>query len=832
MDENLSCEYHVTIKKIFHMKVLKFGGSSVATPQSVEAVLRIVKQSAEKRQTAVVVSAMGGITDMLLMAGRLATVQSEEYKKIVAEIENRFLEYVRHLLPITTQSATLSMVKQQINSIEDICNGIYVLQEMSPRISDRLLSFGELITSKIVSEKMAADGIAHAWIDSRELVKTNSNFGYAAVNFPATNRAIRQRFEGSSEKIFILPGFVASDDFGNITTLGRGGSDYTAAIIAAAVNASRLEIWTDVSGMMTADPRQVRNAKPILNISYHEAMELSHFGAKVLYPPTVQPVMRKKIPLWIKNTFAPEDHGTLITDAVNDSVEKISGLSSISHVALLSLEGAGMVGIPGFSKRLFSALASQGVNVILITQGSSEHSICVAISENDEYRAVNAVNQAFHNEIAEGAVYPIKSQRDFSVVALVGNSMVNHPGISGRMFGALGRNGINVRAIAQGSSERNISTVVATNDLRKALNVLHESFFEASYKQINLFVVGVGNVGSRLIEQLKLQQSYLQEQLKLQVRLIGVANSRLMHFDEDGINLDSWKEMLNGGQPMNLEKYIETAAAMNKRNSIFVDNTGSHVIAKTYQSFLKKSISVVTCNKIACSSAYTDYQELKSLARNFNAQLLFETNVGAGLPVINTLNDLLRSGDRVSSIQAVLSGTLNFVFNKYDGTRTYAEVVQQAQDEGYTEPDPRLDLSGTDVMRKILILARESGCVLEMEQIKNASFLPESCMEGDIANFYSEVAQHEAHFKALFEKAQSEGKRLKYIATLKDGKASVGLQAVSPDSDFYNLDGKDNAVLFYTDRYKEQPLVIKGAGAGAEVTASGIFSDIIRAARV
>ena len=814
------------------MRVLKFGGSSVATPQSVDAVLSIVKQSAEKRPTAFVVSAMGGITDMLLMAGRLATVQSEEYKQIIAEIENRFLEYVRHMLPITTQSATLSMVKQQINTIEEICNGVFVLQEMSPRTSDRLVSFGELITSRIISAKMEADGIPHAWIDSRELIKTNSKFGHAAVNFSATNRLIRKRFEASTERIAILPGFVASDDFGNTTTLGRGGSDYTAAILAAALNVSRLEIWTDVSGMMTADPRQVRNAKPIESISYHEAMELSHFGAKVLYPPTVQPVMRKKIPLWIKNTFAPADHGTLITDSAHDGSEKISGLSSISSIALLSLEGAGMVGIPGFSKRLFAALAGEGVNVILITQGSSEHSICVAISENDEYRAVNAVNQAFHSEIAEGVVYPIKSERDFSVVALVGNSMVNQPGISGRMFGALGRNGINVRAIAQGSSERNISTVISTTDLRKALNVLHESFFETSYKQINLFVVGVGNVGSRLIEQLRHQQEYLQEQLKLQVRVIGVANSRQMHFDEDGISLDSWKEKLGVGSAMNLEKFIEVAVGMNKRNSIFVDNTGSHVIAKTYKSFLKRSISVVTCNKIACSSAYSEYSELKSLARKFNAQFLFETNVGAGLPVINTLNDLLRSGDRVSSIQAVLSGTLNFVFNKYDGTRTFAEVVQQAQDEGYTEPDPRLDLSGTDVMRKILILARESGRVMEMEQIKNAGFLPESCMEGDIASFYSEVAKHEAHFKALLEKAQAEGKRLKYIATLKDGKASVGLQAVSPTSDFYNLDGKDNAVLFFTDRYKEQPLVVKGAGAGAEVTASGIFSDIIRAARV
>lgn len=813
------------------MKVLKFGGSSVATPDSVELVLSIVRRYAEKKSTLFVVSAMGGITDMLLMAGRLATVQSQEYKQIVGEIESRFLTYVRQMLPVTTQSATLSMVKQHINEIEEICNGIYVLQEMSARISDRLLSYGELITSKIISEKMAADGVEHAWFDSRELIKTNSKHGAAVVNFSATNKIIREKIAASNAHITIIPGFIASDDFGNTTTLGRGGSDYSAAIVAAALNAQSLEIWTDVTGMMTADPRQVKNAKSIVSISYHEAMELSHFGAKVLYPPTVQPVMRKKIPLWIKNTFAPSEHGTLIADSVEDNGEKIRGLSSINKVVLLSLEGAGMVGIPGFSKRLFAALAAESINVILITQGSSEHSICVAISETDEYRAVNAVNQAFHAEITEGALFPIKSEKELSVIALVGNSMVNHPGISGRMFGVLGRNGINVRAIAQGSSERNISTVVSFADLKKALNVLHEEFFETTYKQINLFVIGAGNVGSRLLEQLKQQSLFLQEHLKLQVRLIGVANSRKMAFEEDAIGWGEWKQKLDSGVPMNLERFIETALEMNKRNSIFVDNTGNYTIAETYKAFLRRSVSVVTCNKIACSSQYASYVELKLLAYRHNAQFLFETNVGAGLPIINTLNDLLRSGDRINKIQAVLSGTLNFVFNKYNGKHSFAEVVRQAQDEGYTEPDPRLDLSGTDVMRKILILARESGRKMEMESITSESFLPQSCMRGDIDSFYNEVAKHEEHFKAIFDKANAEGKRLKFIAQLDGNKASVGLQAVSPSSDFYNLDGKDNAVLFFTDRYPEQPMVVKGAGAGAEVTASGIFSDIIRAAR-
>lgn len=804
----------------------------MATAESVGTILSIVAKSAEKRPTLFVVSAVGGITDMLLMAGRLASVQSQEYKQIVAEIESRFLDYTRKILPITTQSATLSMVKQHINEIEEICNGVYVLQEMSLRVTDRLLAYGELITSKIISEKMTALGMNHRWIDSRDVIKTNSSFGHAAVNFQISNRLIREKIAGLEERMVILPGFIASDEFGNITTLGRGGSDYTAAIVAAALNAKRLEIWTDVNGMMTADPRQVKNAKPIVSLSYSEAMELSHFGAKVLYPPTVQPVMRKKIPLWIKNTFSPGEHGTLIADEVTDTNGMIRGISSIGSVVLLSLEGAGMVGIPGFSKRLFAALASVGINVILITQGSSEHSICVAISEMDEFKAVKAVNEAFNPEIADGTLFPIKSERELSVMALVGNRMVNQPGISGRMFGVLGRNGINVRAIAQGSSERNISAVVAHSDLKKALNVLHEEFFESAYKQINLFIIGVGNVGSRLMEQLKGQVENLQEKLHLQVRLIGVANSKKMVVEEDAVDWGQWNERLDKGEPMNLDRFVELAILLNKRNSIFVDNTGSADIARVYSAFLKKSISVVTCNKIACSSEYENYRRLKMLAHNHNAQFLFETNVGAGLPVINTLNDLLRSGDTVNSIHAVLSGTLNFVFNRYDGSRSFAEVVRQAQDEGYTEPDPRLDLSGVDVMRKILILARESGRVMEIESIKNERFLPESCMEGDVDNFYKEIEKHEDHFLAIFRKASGNGRRLKFVATLNGGKASVGLQSVTPASDFYNLNGKDNAVLFYTNRYPEQPLVVKGAGAGAEVTASGIFSDIIRAARV
>jgi aspartokinase/homoserine dehydrogenase 1 len=612
--------------------------------------------------------------------------------------------------------------------------------------------------------------------------------------------------------------------------LGRGGSDYTAAIIGAGVNASVVEIWTDVSGMMTADPRLVSNAKIIQQISYQEAMELSHFGAKVIYPPTIQPLMNKGIPVVIKNTFAPSDPGTWIHNEIKKNGNSIRGISSINSLSLISLEGSGMVGIPGFSKRLFEALSNEKINVILITQSSSEHSICVGIEEANADRAKAVIDEAFAYEIEIKKVEPLVVEKRLAIVALVGDSMKNHPGISGKMFGALGRNGVNVRAIAQGSSERNISAVIALADVKKAINVLHEEFFETTYKQVNLFISGTGNVGSKLLAQLQQQQKHLQEHLRLQVRVAAVSNSRKMLFNDEGVDLSKCNELLKGGEVMNMNEFIATIQKKNLRNSVFIDITANDVIAKSYPEYLQKSISVVACNKIACSSSYDYYKKLKDLAREFNALFLFETNVGAGLPVIGTLNDLLRSGDNVNRIEAVLSGTLNFVFNNYTGEKSFAKIVRQAQDEGYTEPDPRLDLGGTDVMRKIMILARESGEKLEMGDINNESFMPESCMKGTVENFYAEMEKHEDHFLKLVSKAKEEGKKLKFVAKFENGKASVGLQHIDPQHDFYHLYGKDNAVLFYTNRYTEQPLVIKGAGAGAEVTASGVFADIIRAA--
>ncbi|MBY0482900.1 MAG: bifunctional aspartate kinase/homoserine dehydrogenase I [Chitinophagaceae bacterium] len=814
------------------MQVLKFGGSSVANAQNMNKVVAIVLEAAKKDPVILVVSALGGVTDSLLKTGSLAESGDEAYKIVLKELEQKHLDAVRELLPIQQQSATLSQVKQKFNELEAISDGVFLLGELSDRTKDRMVSYGELLSSLMISAKLQSIPAEAHWVDSRLLIKTNSNHSNAVVDFTVSNQNIKKYFGEHRSQIYIAPGFISSDANDQTTTLGRGGSDYTGAIYAAALDASVLEIWTDVSGMMTADPRLVNNARPIHRISYQEAMELSHFGAKIIYPPTIQPVMAQNIPVWIKNTFAPNEYGTLIENSSAHTDNIIRGISSINKISLLSLEGSGMIGIPGFSKRLFEALANEIVNVILITQSSSEHSICVGINEADTVKAKRVIDHAFSYEIQSGKVDPLKVEKGLSIVALVGEQMKSHPGISGKMFGVLGRNGINVRAIAQGSSEKNISAVLSAADVQKAINVLHEEFFETTYKQLNLFIAGTGNVGSKLISQLLKQYQYLQDHLRLQIRVIGLANSKKIMINEEGVGLSTWKNQLQNSEQGSIHDFVEAIKKLNLRNSVFVDVTANAEVASVYSNLLSKSISVVACNKIACSSSYASYQHLKSLAREFNALFLYETNVGAGLPVIGTLNDLLRSGDQVTKIQAVLSGTLNFVFNHYDGTRSFAQVVKQAQDEGYTEPDPRLDLGGTDVMRKIMILAREAGQKLEMEDISNEYFLPASCFEGSVADFYVEMEKQEAHFKAIYEAAAAKQCKLKFVASYKDGKASVGLQHIPADSDFYHLYGKDNLVLFFTERYPEQPLVIKGAGAGAEVTASGVFADIIRVARV
>ncbi|MCF3111656.1 bifunctional aspartate kinase/homoserine dehydrogenase I [Niabella sp. CC-SYL272] len=815
------------------MQVFKFGGSSVANAENIKKVAAIVDAAAKKNSIVVVVSALGGITDLLLMAGKEAAEGNEDFRSKVAAIEQRHFETIKELIPIASQSSLLSLVKKTMNEIEEVCNGIFLLREITPKNQDRLAAYGEWLSSQIIADAFKHLGLFVQWKDARQFIFTNSDYTHAEVYLEVTEKEIKKYFKENKSNVFVIPGFIGVDEQGVTTTLGRGGSDYTAALIAAAIDAESLQVWKDVNGMMTADPRLAANAKVIDHISYSEAMELSHFGAKVLYPPTIQPVMSKNIPLYIKNTFAPEMPGTVVGGKIKDTKvvreHIVSGISSVNNIALLSLEGSGMIGIPGFSKRLFEALSKERINVVLITQSSSEHSICVAIDQKYLPAARKVVDKTFADEIALNKVEPLKAETHLSIVALVGENMKSLPGVSGRMFGALGRNGINIRAIAQGSSEKNISTVIATDDVRKAINVLHEEFFETIQKQLNLFIVGLGNVGAKLMEQLKQQHAFLIQHLKLNVSVVGISNSRKMIFKERGISLSGWKESLAGGEPASITEFANEVIKRNMRNSIFVDVTANKEVAKVYDKMLQKSISVVACNKIAAASPFSEYKKLKELAHVFNAKFLFETNVGAALPVIGTLNDLRRSGDEIKRIEAVLSGTLNFVFNHYDGSRPFAAVVKQAQEEGYTEPDPRLDLSGTDVMRKILILAREAGYEMEMEDIINHSFMPASCMEGSVDAFYKAMEKEEAHFKSLLSAAQAANSKLKFVATFNEGKASVGLQHIKPENDLYHLYGKDNVVLFYTARYPEQPLVVKGAGAGADVTASGVFADIMRA---
>lgn len=811
------------------MRVLKFGGTSVANAENIRKTIEIVLHNNYNKQV-VVLSAMSGVTDQLLSIGQVAAEGDASYAEKVHSLCEQHLQAAKSLLPVTNQSHSLSDIMRTFNDLEELAESVYRLQELSLATKDRILSFGELLSSRIASYYLTSLNADHELLDSRSLLVTDHQYGNAKVNFEKTNENIQLKVKGCNKKLFIAPGFIARGENGHTTTLGRGGSDYTAAIYAAALDVEALEIWTDVSGMMTADPRWVSNAKPIPKISYKEAMELSHFGAKVIYPPTILPVMEKNIPVWIKNTFSPDDEGTYMSRTSDHANNIVTGISSISDIALLSLEGGGMVGIPGFSGRLFESLSLAGVNVIFITQSSSEYSICVAVNAVQAATARAAINTAFAFEISSKRVEPVVEEDNLAIVALVGDKMKSHPGMSGKMFGALGRNGVNVRAIAQGSSEKNISAVISMANVKKAVNILHEEFFESVYKQVNVFIVGAGNVGSRLIMQLKDQYKYLKKNLKIKIRVMGLANSRRFILqDGKGVDLEHWQELLHNAPEGTLEGFIHGVISKNLRNSIFVDVTANASVAKTYHQLLSKSISVVACNKIACASSYEYYKKLKDLSQEYNAHFNFETNVGAGLPVIGTMNDLLRSGDKIVKIQAVLSGTLNFVFNEYNATKTFAEVVRQAQDEGYTEPDPRLDLGGTDVVRKIMILVRECGYQLEMEDVDNQTFLPPSCFEGSVEDFYTELSKHESHFQKMYQDANAKNCKLKFVAEFSDGKAKVMLKEVPTDSDFYHLYGKDNIVLFYTQRYADQPLVIKGAGAGAEVTASGVFADIIKA---
>ena len=811
------------------MIVLKFGGTSVANAQNINLVLKIIQQKSQSTNLAVVVSALSGVTDMLLLASLKAAAKDETYKIIFDQIAEKHFITAKELVPEKQQNQLLDLLKNEIIQLKTLLDGCFLLGELSPRTSDAILCFGELLSSQIIANGLQLIISNSFFKDSRQLIKTDSNFGKADVNFEITNQLISDYFESNTAKVILFPGFISSDKFENTTTLGRGGSDYTAAIIANAVKAEILEIWTDVNGMFTANPKIVKQAQPIESISYQEAMELSHFGAKVLYPPTIQPVLKSNIPIKIKNTFEPLANGTLISAISATNSNPIRGISHIDSIALLTLEGSGMIGVAGSSKRLFETLSNQNINVIFITQASSEHSICIGILNTDAEKAVNAINLTFDYEINQNKIQNCIIEKNLCIIALVGENMKNHQGLSGKMFSTLGKNNVNIRAIAQGASERNISAVINEKDVKKALNALHERFFEEQTKQLNLFVMGVGNVGEKFIDQLHQQKKFLKDNLKINTRVIALANSKKMHFNEDGILLKDWKKTLDNGENTEISNFISKAKNLNLRNSIFVDITNSSAIAATYDQFLKQNIAVVTCNKIACSSDYKNYINLKKLSRQFNAPFLFETNVGAGLPIIDTLKHLIASGDKINKIQAVLSGSLNFIFNNFDQKTSFHDVVKEAGAQGFTEPDPKIDLSGVDVARKILILIRESGYEMNITDIENNCFLPAECMEtSNNDDFFQSLITNSAHFNDLLAKANAQESRLKFVAKFSHGKASVGLQFITKESPFYTLEGKDNIVEFFTDRYVDQPLIIKGAGAGAAVTASGIFADIVR----
>ena len=812
------------------MKVLKFGGTSVGSAKNIQKVIEIVKNESLSENVTVVVSAIGGITDKLLAAADKAIEKNKNYKDDFESLRLKHVEVIDGLLSGESHETTLDIVLNHLSKLEKILDGIYLINELSPKTTDKLLSFGELLSSLIIYETMKLHDLNIQLKNSQNLIVTDSNFTNAAVNFGETNENIVTYFASNDKIITILPGFISKSELGEITTLGRGGSDYTAAIIAAAMNASVLQIWTDVSGMFTSNPKIVKNAKPIKKLSYLEAIELSHFGAKVLYPPTVLPVLSKHIPLLIKNTLAPEDEGTLITHVVeNRNPNPIKGISNINSVALLTLQGNGMVGIPGFSKRLFETLAREKINVIIATQASSEHSICIGITDKESTLAKYVIDKEFENEISLFKIDPLVVETNLSIIAIVGDQMKSHQGISGKMFSTLGRNNINIRAIAQGASERNISAIIAESDVEKALNCLHERFFESETKQINLFISGVGNVGKSLINQIDQQKKYIKSTLNVKLKVIGLSNSKKMVLDKTGINLNDWESVLNNGKKSGPIDFFEATKSLNLRNSIFVDITASDMVASSYALYLKQSIAVVACNKIACSSKIENYLELKQLSHKYNVPFLFETNVGAGLPVIDTLKHLINSGDKINTVHAVLSGSLNYIFNNFNKSTTFHDVVKQAQIEGYTEPDPRIDLSGVDVARKLLILARESGEMIDMNDIENEAFLPEECMTASsVEAFYETLKSKEVHFQKFFTSAESNQCQLKYVSEYKDGVAKVGLKEIPEGHPFYNLEGKDNIVMFYTNRYKDQPMIIKGAGAGSEVTASGLFADIIR----
>jgi aspartokinase/homoserine dehydrogenase 1 len=809
------------------MKVLKFGGTSVGSAENIRRVKKIVES--QDGDVIVVVSALGGITDKILNAAKMAVLGTEYFNTEITSIRERHQEVVEALFEGERREDIKDRVALLLDKLEKIIRGVSMIGELTPKTLDKIGGFGERLSSLIISEFIEKA----QWIDSSKIIKTDSAFGKAQVDFELTNQLIREAFKDFSG-ICVVPGFVSSNGKGEYTTLGRGGSDYTAAIYAAALDASLLEIWTDVDGFMTADPRVISKAYVIKSLSYSEAMELSHFGAKVIYPPTILPVYQKGIPLLIKNTMNPSATGSLITESrLNGKEFPIKGISSISEISLVTIQGLGMVGVTGVSMRLFTALANENINVILISQASSENSITVGIDTIRAKNAEEAVRKEFEREIASGKISKVDIESDLSVVAIVGENMKKSSGVAGKLFNTIGKNGINIIAIAQGASELNISWVVKNSDLRKTLNVVHEAFFLSENVEVNIFLLGIGLVGGNLLKQIRQQQEKLLKEKHLKIKLVGVANSKRMLLDREGITIEDFKDRLDHeGTVSGLEAFKQAIIKMNIYNSVFVDCTASIIAAGVYEDLLRSNVAIVTANKVAASSEYDNYLKLKNIAKQRGVKFLFETNVGAGLPIINTLNDLVNAGDKIQKIEAVLSGTLNFIFNTISADIPFSKTIQMAKEQGYSEPDPRVDLSGLDVMRKLLILVRESGYRIERDEVSIKKFIPDEFFEGSIEDFWKNIPNLDADFEARRKVLAAEKKCWRFVAKYDEGKAEVGLQEVEQGHPFYDLQGSNNLVMFTTERYHEFPMIIKGYGAGAAVTAAGVFADIIRVSNV
>ncbi|WDZ98822.1 bifunctional aspartate kinase/homoserine dehydrogenase I [Mucilaginibacter sp. SJ] len=811
------------------MKVLKFGGTSVGSVSSIQTLLSILKDEVKNEEKPVVVlSAMGGVTNLLSAMAEDAA-NGKEFTAGLAELEKRHFDTVKALLDVQNQNPALTRLKIHFNQLEELLQGVLTLRELTPKTRDQVLAFGERCSTLMVS-KVAAQHFGDVlFVDAADVIKTDSAFGNAKVNTELTERLVQGLYAENKGKTLIVTGFIASNDAGQTTTLGRGGSDYTAAIFGAALNAQEIQIWTDVNGMMTADPRMVKKAFSLTELTYTEAMELSYFGAKVIYPPTMIPAFLKKIPIVIKNTFEPEFEGTVIRHDCKASTLPIKGISSINNISILNLEGSGMVGKSGFSGRLFSLLAREQINVILITQSSSEHSITFAVQPQDTERAKQVIEQEFELELAAKKLEHLVIEKNLAILAIVGENMKQTPGMSGKLFHALGRNGVNVRAIAQGSSEYNISVIISANDLSKALNAVHDAFFVQLTKTLHAFCLGTGNIGKTLFNQLNAHSEYLKDNNGIQVKIAGISNTRKMTFNSDGISLDTWQDVIQSSPyEADLQGFINRMKEMNLPNCVFIDNTASPIPIGFYEEVFKANISVITCNKIGNSGSYQQYRMFKDTARAHGVDFFYETNVGAGLPIINTLKNLMNSGDRVQRIEAILSGTISFIFNNFKGDANFHDVVKEAQDKGYTEPDPRDDLSGKDFMRKMLILARDAGYAMEEADVEIESVLPKASLEAKtVEDFYKTLKTEDAHFAKLKDAAEKDGKVLRYIGKLEDGKVTITLQMVDENHPFYMLSGSDNIISFTTDRYRERPLVVKGPGAGAEVTAAGVFADLI-----